>query len=229
MKTTKSKGATKTHKERAGTHRRTIHALTPDGATDAADRNGDASTVSLAEFVENPSNPQTITPEAFAKLVESVRTFPRMLEVRRISYVVGADGIKIVLGGNKRLRALKQIHGADGRVPVAWFEDISAMTEDERREFVVKDNAEAGDWDIDRLLADYGEEELREWGLDELLDAIHGDDETGDGDGEDANATERDFDFDKVSVVVECANEDEAQTLFERLTKEGLKCKVSTL
>lgn len=227
--TTKPTGATKMRKERAGTRRNPTRALTPTEGADAAERIGDASTVSLAEFRENPSNPQTVTPEAFAKLVESLRTFPRMLEVRRVAYIVGADGIKTVLGGNKRLRALKQIHGDEGRVPAAWFVDVSGMTEDERRKFVVQDNVESGDWDIDRLLADYGAEELRDWGLDELLDELHGDDDTGDADGEDADAKERDFDFDKVSVVVECASEDEAQSLFERLTGEGLKCKVSTL
>jgi ParB-like chromosome segregation protein Spo0J len=74
-------------------------------------------TVKLATFIENPDNPQTVTAEDFALLVESLRTMPQTLAASKIAYVTdytavdGADlrGQRVVIAGNKRLRALKQL------------------------------------------------------------------------------------------------------------------------
>lgn len=82
--------------------------------------------VKLSQFIENPDNPQTVTEEAFADLVQSVKSDPRTLEANKIAYCtdyvspisgVSYVGQKVVMAGNKRLRALKKIHGEDGEVP----------------------------------------------------------------------------------------------------------------
>ena len=130
---------------------------------------GDVQLVSLADFIENPDNPQTIEEREFAKLVKSVKSFPQMLAVRQIAYITDApesNGKCVVLGGNKRLRALKQIHGDDGRVPAEWFADITNLDAEQRREFLVKDNVQAGEWDAEKLLAQFNDKELDGWGVD---------------------------------------------------------------
>lgn len=104
---------------------------------------------------ENPDNPRTITDAKFAQLIESVKNFPQMLEVRPIAFKTGF----VVLGGNMRLRACK----AAGlkQVPAV---DCSDMTEAQQREFVIKDNIGYGSWDWEAIQTDWPEAE--EWGLD---------------------------------------------------------------
>ena len=104
---------------------------------------------------ENPDNPRTITDAKFAQLIESVKNFPQMLEVRPIAFKTGF----VVLGGNMRLRACK----AAGlkQVPAV---DCSDMTEAQQREFVIKDNVGYGAWDWEAIQTDWPEAE--DWGLD---------------------------------------------------------------
>ena len=61
--------------------------------------------VKISQLQVNEQNPRTCTDKQFEKLVRSVITFPKMLEVRPI--VVGEGGV--ALGGNMRLRALQAI------------------------------------------------------------------------------------------------------------------------
>jgi hypothetical protein len=104
---------------------------------------------------ENPDNPRTITDAKFAQLIESVKNFPQMLEVRPIAFKSGF----VVLGGNMRLRACK----AAGlkQVPAV---DCSDMTEAQQREFILKDNIGYGSWDWEAIQSDWPEAE--DWGLD---------------------------------------------------------------
>lgn len=117
--------------------------------------------VALSRFVENPDNPQTVTDEAFERLIGKLRRVPAGLMAQRIAYVTDhSAGEFVVLSGNKRLRALKAIYGADGHVPAEWFKDITKMTEDERREFLVNANINEGEWDVEKLLEQYDRDEL---------------------------------------------------------------------
>ena len=104
---------------------------------------------------ENPDNPRTITDAKFAQLIESVKNFPQMLEVRPIAFKTGF----VVLGGNMRLRACK----AAGLKQVPAI-DCSDMTEAQQREFILKDNIGYGSWDWEAIQTDWPEAE--EWGLD---------------------------------------------------------------
>ena len=103
---------------------------------------------------ENPDNPRTITDAKFQALVRSVKDFPQMLEVRPIAFKTGY----VVLGGNMRLRACKE--AGLKQVPAI---DLSHLTPDQQREFVIKDNVGYGDWDWEAIQADWPEAE--EWGL----------------------------------------------------------------
>ena len=115
----------------------------------------------LSDFVENPDNPQTITDSAFDRLIEKVKRVPSGLTAKRIAYVTDhAAGKFVVLSGNKRLRALKRIYGDDAEVPAEWFQDITAMTADQRRQFVVTANVVEGKWIAEILLEMFPKDEL---------------------------------------------------------------------
>ena len=59
----------------------------------------------LSKLKTNPRNPRTITEAQFERLKDSLLVFPKMLTLRPLA----TDGNGIVLGGNMRLRALKDI------------------------------------------------------------------------------------------------------------------------
>ena len=113
--------------------------------------------VPIGQVTPNPDNPRTIKDAKFRQLVQSIRDFPQMLELRPI--VVNAAGV--VLGGNMRLRACKE--AGLKQVPVIRADHL---TEAQQREFVVKDNVGFGEWDWDALANEWGDEPLAEWGLD---------------------------------------------------------------
>jgi hypothetical protein len=114
-------------------------------------------TIDIYQVKSNPNNPRVIKDDKFEKLVRSIKEFPKMLEIRPI--VVNDD--MIVLGGNMRLKACK----AAGltHVPIIKASDL---TEDEQRQFIIKDNVSGGEWDWDMLANEWDVEELQEWGLD---------------------------------------------------------------
>lgn len=60
--------------------------------------------IKISQVKRNPNNPRVINDAKFKKLVESIKSFPQMLEIRPI--VVNDD--MIVLGGNMRLKACKE-------------------------------------------------------------------------------------------------------------------------
>lgn len=105
----------------------------------------------------NPANPRTIKDEKFAQLVRSIRDFPQMLEIRPI--VVNKQ--MEVLGGNMRLRAC--IEAGLTEIPIIRAENL---TEDQQREFIIKDNVGFGEWDWDALANQWDAAELADWGLD---------------------------------------------------------------
>jgi DNA modification methylase len=113
--------------------------------------------VDIAHIKTNPNNPRIIKDDKYAKLVESIRTFPKMLEIRPI--VVNAD--MIVLGGNMRLRACKE--AGLKKIPVIMADDL---TPEQQREFIIKDNVGFGEWDWEMLANEWEAEELDRWGLD---------------------------------------------------------------
>jgi len=117
----------------------------------------------VSEVKANPNNPRVIKDDKFKKLVKSIQDFPEMLELRPI--VVNSDGI--VLGGNMRLKACKEAGLKE--VPVIKAEDL---TEEQQKEFIIKDNVGFGEWDWEDLASNWDAEELTEWGLDLPTDSF---------------------------------------------------------
>ena len=105
----------------------------------------------------NPNNPRIIKDYKFKQLVKSIQDFPQMLELRPIVI----DENNIVLGGNMRLKAC--IEAGLSEVPVIHANNL---TEDKKKEFIVKDNVGFGEWDWDDLANNWEVEQLTEWGLD---------------------------------------------------------------
>lgn len=105
----------------------------------------------------NPNNPRIIKDDKFAKLVKSINEFPQMLNLRPI--VVNDD--MVVLGGNMRLKACKEAGLKE--IPII---KASELTEQQQKEFIVKDNVGYGEWDWDDLANNWDVDELTDWGLD---------------------------------------------------------------
>jgi hypothetical protein len=113
--------------------------------------------VNISNVKSNPNNPRLIKDDKFKKLVQSIKDFPKMLELRPI--VVNDD--MVVLGGNMRLKACKEVGLKE--VPII---KASELTEDQQREFIVKDNVGFGEWDWDMIANEWDTEQLVEWALD---------------------------------------------------------------
>jgi DNA modification methylase len=104
----------------------------------------------------NPNNPRIIKDDKFKKLVQSIKDFPEMLDIRPI--VVNKDGI--ILGGNMRYKACIE---AGIKEPPHVVVDL---TEDQQKEFLIKDNVNGGEWDWEALASEWDVEQLDNWGLD---------------------------------------------------------------
>ena len=116
--------------------------------------------VAITKMKANPTNPRVLRDEKFAKLKQSLTDFPDMLNKRPIIAVTDTDGKLMVLGGNMRLRACMDLKMKE--VPVILADE---WTEDQRREFIIKDNVGFGEWDWDQLANEWDAIELEEWGL----------------------------------------------------------------
>jgi hypothetical protein len=114
-------------------------------------------TVKISEIKNNPNNPRIIRDDKFKKLVTSIQQFPQMLQLRPI--VVNND--MVVLGGNMRLKACME--AGLKTVPIIKASDL---TEEQQKEFIIKDNVGYGEWDWDELANNWDNAELNEWGLD---------------------------------------------------------------
>ena len=121
--------------------------------------------VELSALRENPDNPQTVTEEEFGKLRDSMRRIHGFLRTRPL--LVEEDGT--IKCGNKRFRAL--VRNGVRVVPADYVRRLSDYTPEEVREFVLQDNLQRGDWDVDKLLAQYSADELKALGggFDELI------------------------------------------------------------
>lgn len=150
--------------------------------------------VELNKIHANKKNPRTISADKFKKLINSLLSLPKMLEIRPIAI----DGKGVSLGGNMRLRALNEIakmsadelskrldtirdvkkKTAEERKslldywvkwaanPVAPIVDASTLTPAEQQEFIIKDNGDFGQWDYDALANEWDADDLNDWGVD---------------------------------------------------------------
>ena len=115
--------------------------------------------MNISKIKSNPKNPRVIRDDRFIKLKNSIREFPHMMELRPM--VVNSENI--VLGGNMRLKALKELGYTD--IPDEWIKRADVLTADEERRFIIADNVGFGDHDWDALANEWDVNELIDWGL----------------------------------------------------------------
>lgn len=150
--------------------------------------------IKLNKIKVNDKNPRTITEDKLRRLIESILVFPKMLSIRPI--VVDDKGVALGGNMRTRaLKEIKKL-GRDGLQPRlqqirqfntkpveeqneiiqhwdAWFKDetvpvihAESLTEEEKREFIIKDNSSFGAWDWDVLANEWESEQLEDWGVD---------------------------------------------------------------
>ena len=104
----------------------------------------------------NKHNPRIIKDQKFKKLVQSIKEFPKMLELRPI--VVDED--MIILGGNMRHKASMEAGLKKVDIKIA-----KGLTKEQKQEFIIKDNVGFGEWDWDILANEWNVLELMDWGV----------------------------------------------------------------
>jgi ParB-like chromosome segregation protein Spo0J len=157
----------------------------------------------------NPNNPRIIKDDKFKKLVQSIKDFPEMLDIRPI--VVNKDGI--ILGGNMRYKACIE---AGIKEPPYKVVDL---TEDQQKEFLIKDNVSGGEWDWDILASEWDVEQLDSWGLD--MPSV-----------KEIKSEENDL-SDKIEslfrIEVICKDEEMQENIYNKLIEQGYECRLLTL
>jgi hypothetical protein len=113
--------------------------------------------VNIQEIKNNEKNPRIIKDYKFKQLVKSIKEFPEMLKLRPI--VVNSE--MVVLGGNMRLKACRE-----AGLKEVWILKADELTEEQQREFIVKDNVGFGEWDWDVLANEWDNQLLADWGID---------------------------------------------------------------
>jgi hypothetical protein len=121
--------------------------------------------VKISEVKPNPKNPRIIKDGKFQKLVKSIQEFPDMLNKRPLVVFTDVDNKYVVLGGNMRLKACKEIGLKE--IPIIIADE---WTEEQKNEFLIKDNVGFGEWDWDSLANEWDVEKLDDWGLDLPID-----------------------------------------------------------
>ena len=159
----------------------------------------------------NPNNPRIIKDDKFAKLVKSINEFPQMLNLRPI--VVNDD--MVVLGGNMRLKACKEAGLKE--IPII---KASELTEQQQKEFIVKDNVGYGEWDWSDLANNWDSEQLIDWGLDIPGFKIEEEKEMEDL----SDKLKSEF---KIEII--CRDEAEQEQTYNKLIEQNYECRLLTL
>jgi len=170
--------------------------------------------VKISEVKPNPKNPRIIKDGKFQKLVKSIKEFPDMLNKRPLVVFTDVDGKYIVLGGNMRLKACKEIGLKE--IPIIIADE---WTEEQKHEFLIKDNVGFGEWDWDSLANEWDTEKLDDWGLDV---PIFKDDET---ELKDLSST-----IDNLyRIEIVCKDEEHQENSYNKLIEQGYECRLLTL
>lgn len=147
--------------------------------------------INLHDLVENQDNPRSIEPQQMQKLVESILTFPKMLQMRPIV----CNENRVILGGNMRFRALLNIEQMEGEAIKNAIETVAvkltdgekqqlcshwekwkaepkvevviadSLSDEETDEFIIKDNVYFGSWDEEKLKGAFDVDDMQRWGL----------------------------------------------------------------
>lgn len=134
--------------------------------------------LAVSKIKPNPNNPRFIRDDKYKKLVQSLKEFPIMAKkLRRV--VIDEDNI--IIGGNMRFKALKEAGFKELEIEQFTREDAEENNrlakeldpnykdktyEEQRIEFIIKDNVSGGEWDWDILANEWDSQQLDDWGVD---------------------------------------------------------------
>ena len=166
--------------------------------------------VKINAIKSNPNNPRLIKDDKFHKLVKSIKEFPQMLELRPI--VVNDE--MVILGGNMRHKAC--IEAGLKEVTIVKAKDL---TEEQQKEFIIKDNVGFGEWDWDVLANEWDAESLEEWGLD--IPIFKSDEE------ELKDLSDTIDNLYRIEIV--CKDEEHQENTYNKLIEQGYECRLLTL
>jgi hypothetical protein len=167
----------------------------------------------ITEIKPNPQNPRIIKDDKFAKLVKSIKEFPQMLEKRPLVCFTDVDDKFVVLGGNMRLKAAKEVGLKE--LPILLADD---WTEEQKAQFLIKDNVGFGEWNWEELQSDWDVEQLGDWGLN-VPKEWQAESEI------EPSGYETQLQW---FLNIRCENEEQTQKLYERFINEGLEVKIVT-
>lgn len=169
-----------------------------------------------------PKNPRFIKDERYAALLKSISDSPEFLQAKMLKVYPMDNGKYIVIGGNMRLRACRELGFEE--LPCYVFPKDTSV--DKLREFTIKDNLAFGqnDWDI--LANEFDIDELTDWGLE--CDFLNEEEPAIEPEEKEQKDLSDEIDI-QYKLEVDCGNEETLQALFEELSERGLTCRILTL
>lgn len=183
------------------------------------------------QIVGIPKNPRYLKDEEHDKLKKSLKDSPELLQYKPLMVYAIEDGKFVVICGNMRLRICQELHneGVEAFEALPCFVLNKDVPIAKIKEYAIKDNVQAGNWDWDELAnGDWEVEDLQDWGVDCSFLT-----ESEDADNlEKKEKEEKDYSDEIVSeykLEVDCKNEETLQALYEELTGRELECRILTL
>lgn len=183
------------------------------------------------QIVGIPKNPRYLKGEEHDKLKKSLKDSPELLQYKPLMVYSIEDGKFVVICGNMRLRICQELHneGVEGFDALPCFVLNKDVPIAKIKEYAIKDNVQAGNWDWDELAnGDWEVDDLQDWGVDCSFLT-----ESADADNlEKKEKEENDYSDEIVSeykLEVDCKNEETLQALYEELTGRELECRILTL
>jgi len=174
-----------------------------------------AKMVKISQIKPNPKNPRTIKDERFEKLKKSIQDFPDMLNKRPLVCFTDTDGKYVVLGGNMRLKAAKDLGLKE--LPIILADE---WTEEQKAEFLIKDNVGYGEWEWQQLATDWDNQKLEEWGLEIPIFKNGDEDEL-----KDISDTIKNL----YRIEIVCQDEEHQENTYNKLIEQGYECRLLTL
>ena len=171
--------------------------------------------VKISQIKPNPKNPRTIKDERFEKLKKSIQDFPDMLNKRPLVCFTDTDGKYVVLGGNMRLKAAKDLGLKE--LPIILADE---WTEEQKAEFLIKDNVGYGEWEWQQLATDWDNQKLEEWGLEIPIFKNGDEDEL-----KDISDTIKNL----YRIEIVCQDEEHQENTYNKLIEQGYECRLLTL
>ena len=168
----------------------------------------------LKDLKKLPNNPRVIFDDDFKRLCDSVQNNADYFKARPL-ILSDRTGKLVIIAGNQRYEAAKRLKFQE--VPTHLIENL---TEEREKEIIIRDNVANGSWDFELLDSGAWDlQDLSDWGV-VMPDFEAIEDESGESNDEGINYQSQ------YGVIVMCGNETEQQAVFEKLTDEGLTCKI---